>query len=207
LPSDQKTTVAADLTVGAITRRRTTMSEVRSAPLKELRQALCLECGAVRHAKVTYIGRGSRKLRCDGCQRTTVHAAVNWEGVDDREEANRKQAQGNAETVRELAALVSMFRSVNIEVLIAAADATSTEMDPMGGLVDVVRWLEPEAYQVRLARLLSPADQVYCLDWAWKSMRPAVARWHRCPVESDEDGELFQRIYNSGLELGIFVLS
>jgi hypothetical protein len=178
------------------------MSEVSVAQ----RQALCVECGAVRTVKAQYIGRGSRKLRCESCRRSTVHAAVNWDGTDLREEANREQAQGHADTLRELDALIQLFQTTGVEVLVTADDADE-ESDPMGGLVDVVRWLQPETYQVRLQRGLSAADRVYCLDWAWNSLRPAVARWHRCPVEIDVDGELFQRVYNNGLEQGIFTLS
>lgn len=180
------------------------MSEVSVAPAKTLRQGLCLECGAVRTAKARYLGRGTRTLRCDVCQRGTTHAAVNWDGHDVREEANVKQSQGNTDALREFEALMQLFRSCSIDVLISEPGVESGEADPLGGLVDVVRWLDPEGYQVRLAGHLSVADRVYCLDWAWKSIRPTVARWHRCPVEIDLDGDLFQRIYNNGRELGIF---
>lgn len=180
------------------------MSEVSQAPAKAMRQALCLTCGAVRTAKAQYLGRGSRTLRCEVCQRGTTHAAVNWDGEDLREEANRKQVQGDANTLRELEALVNLFRTCNIDMLIADDDDPSPDADPLGGLVEVVRWLEPESYLVRVQRGLSMADRVYCLDWAWKSMRPVIARWHRCPIEMDLDGELFQRIHNNAKELGIF---
>lgn len=178
------------------------MSEVSVAH----RQAMCLECGAVRTAKAQYIGRGSRKLRCQPCGRGTMHAAVNWDGIDPREEANRKRVRGDADTLRELDALMQLLQTCGVEVTMST-EADGAESEPMGGLVDVVRWLEPETYQLRLQGGLSMADRVYCLDWAWNSMRPAVARWHRCPVEVDVDGESFQRIYNNGLELGIFTRS
>jgi hypothetical protein len=183
------------------------MSEVSAAPVKAMRQALCLECGAVRMAKARYLGRGTRTLRCDACQRVTSHAAVNWDGLDLREEANRRQTEGDTETFRELEAQVQLFRSCHIDVLMAEPGETGPEADPLGGLVDIVRWIEPESYQVRLQRDLTVAERVYCLDWAWKSLRPAVARWHRCPIEIDLDGELFQRIYNNGREIGFFPAS
>lgn len=180
------------------------MSDVTQASTKAVRQALCLVCGSVRTAKAQYLGRGSRTLRCGHCGRGTTHAAVNWDGEDLREEANRKQVQGEVESLRELETLLGMLRTFNIDVLVAEDDDTSPDADPLGGLVEVVRWLEPEGYLIRVQRGLSLADRVYCLDWAWKSMRPTVARWHRCPVEIDLDGELFQRIHNNAKELGIF---
>jgi hypothetical protein len=183
------------------------MSDVSQAPAKATRQALCLQCGSLRTAKAQYLGRGSRTLRCNNCGQGTTHAAVNWDGEDLREEANRKQAQGDAEKLRELEALLAMFRTCSIDVLVAEDEDPSPDADPLGGLVEVVRWLEPEGYLVRVQRGLSMADRVYCLDWAWKSMRPTVARWHRCPVEIDPDGELFQRIHNNAKELGIFSAS
>ena len=116
------------------------MSEVSVAPAKTLRQGLCLECGAVRTAKARYLGRGTRTLRCEGCQRGTAHAAVNWDGHDVREEANLKQSQGNTDALRELEALMQLFRSCSIDVLISEPGVESGEADPLGGLVDVVRW-------------------------------------------------------------------
>ena len=180
------------------------MSEMSTAPAQTLSQAMCLECGSVRMAKSRYLGRGTRTLRCGACHRVTNHAAVNWDGVDLREEANRTQTRGETEAQHELDALLQLFRSCNIDVLVSGEDVTTPEAEPQGGLVDVVRWIEPEGYQVRVSGGLSVADRVYCLDWAWKSIRPTVARWHRCPIEMGLDGELFQRIYNNGRELGLF---
>ena len=180
------------------------MSELSAAPVKAMRQALCLACGTTRHAKVQYLGRGSRTLRCQSCQRATMHAAVNWEGVDDREEANRRQTTGETDAGRDLDALLALFRSCAIDIWVAEDDDASPGADPLGGLVEVLRWLERERFQVRLQRGLSLADRVYCLDWAWKSMRPAVARWHRCPIEVDASGELIRRIHNNAKELGLY---
>jgi hypothetical protein len=180
------------------------MSEMSTAPAQTLSQAMCLKCGSVRMAKSRYLGRGTRTLRCGGCRRVTNHAAVNWDGLDLREEANRTQTRGETEAQRELDALLQLFRSCTIDVLVSGDDATTPEAEPQGGLVDVVRWVEPVGYQVRVSGGLSVADRVYCLDWAWKSIRPTVARWHRCPIEMGLDGELFQRIYNNGRELGLF---
>jgi hypothetical protein len=142
-----------------------------AAPVEGLRQALCLECGAVRSAKARYLGRGSRPLRCE------------FEG------------------------LMHLFRTCHIDVLVDEADLTSPNAEPQGGLVDVVRWLDPEGYLVRLQRGLSLADRVHALDWAWRSIRPTIARWERCTIESDADGHTFQRIYNNELETGVFELS
>ena len=180
------------------------MSEVSAAPASTMRQALCLECGATRYAKAQYLGRGSRSLRCQSCERATMHAAVNWEGSDEREEANLRQTNGDAEAVRELDALLALFRTCQVHIWVAEDDDSSPDADPVGGLVEVVRWLEPETFQIRLQRGLSLVDRVYALDWAWKSMRPAIARWYRCPVEVDADGELFQRIHNNAKELGFY---
>ena len=180
------------------------MSDHALVPLQGVSQAMCLSCGAVRSANANYLGRGSRTLRCDPCDQVTMHAAVNWSGPDLREDANLKRNQANAEVNREHTALMQLFKSCQIEIIVGDADPTSYDGEPQGGLVDIVRWVDPEVYLVRLRRGLSLKDRVYCLDWAWKSIRPSVARWHRCPVEIDLDGDLFQRIYNNGRELGIF---
>jgi hypothetical protein len=129
---------------------------------------------------------------------------VNWDGQDPREEANSERSVINAGVFRELQALMRMFRSCNIDVIIDQADQTNAEAEPQGGLVDVVRWVQPEGYLVRLNRDLSPADRVHCLDWAWRSMRPSIAQWDRCTIEADLDGQLFQRIYNNERETGIY---
>lgn len=183
------------------------MSDHVVAPLNGLSQAMCLACGAVRSAKAQYLGRGSRSLRCEPCDQVTVHAAVNWHGPDLREEANLKRSLANAEVSREHQSLLRLFKSCQIEIIVGDADPTSYNGDPQGGLVDIVRWVEPQVYLVRLRRGLSLADRVYCLDWAWKSMRPAIAEWHRCVVETDLDGQPFQRIYNNELERGTYTLS
>jgi hypothetical protein len=183
------------------------MSEAIVSPLKGLRQAMCLECGAVRSAKAQYLGRGSRSLRCESCGRATTHDAVNWGGPDPREEANLNRNRAGAEVLAEFSALMRLFRTCHIDVLIAEADSTSPEAEPQGGLVDVVRWLEPEGYLVRLQPQLSVADRVHCLDWAWRSIRPSIALWDRCAIENDLDGQSFQRIYNNELENGTFELS
>lgn len=172
-----------------------------------LRQALCLDCGAVRSAKAHYLGRGSRILRCVPCGGVTTHAAVNWDGTDDREDANAEQNQRDALVSQELAQLLGLFQACGIDVLMDAREGTHPEAQPQGGLVDVVRWLQPEGYLVRVQHDLSVADRLYCLDWAWKSLRPAIARWARCVVEVDLDGQPFQRIYNNELETGAFVTS
>ena len=195
---------AAQHQLGGTDEKEPDMSEISTAPAQTLSQAMCLGCGSIRVAKSRYLGRGTRTLRCEVCQQATDHAAVNWDGLDLREEANRKQTRGETEAQRELDALLQLFRSCNIDVTVSDADAATPEAEPQGALVDIVRWVEPEGYQVRVGSGLSVADQVYCLDWAWKSIRPTVARWHRCPIEIDLDGELFQRIYNNGRELGIF---
>jgi hypothetical protein len=178
-------------------------SQVTVRPLSELRQALCCECGAIRHAKAQYLGRGTRILRCEPCGRVTTHAAVSWDQDDDREASNRLRDQGNAEDLRQLEAMVNLFRVSSIEVL--CDDGTgSPEAEPAGGLVDVIRWLDPEAYLVRLQRGLPVADRVHCLEWAWKSLLPTVARWDRCDIQTDADGERFQSIYNTEKESGIY---
>ncbi|MET1005663.1 MAG: hypothetical protein ABWX96_08955 [Propionibacteriaceae bacterium] len=171
-----------------------------------LGQAQCLECGAIRSAKARYLGRGNRALRCPSCGRVTTHAAVNWDGEDPREQANHSQpvVHPDTEVLNELDALMRLMRTCNIDVLIDESDVTSPEAEPQGGLVDIVRWLEPEGYLVRVQRNLSLADRVHCLDWAWRSMRPTIARWERCAIETDLDGQQFQRIYNNELETGVF---
>ena len=176
-------------------------------PVEGLRQALCLQCGGVRSAKARYLGRGTRPLRCESCGRSTTHAAVNWEGIDPREEANMARSEANANALNEFEGLMQLFRTCGIDVLVDEADLTSPNAEPQGGLVDVVRWLDPEGYLVRLQRGLSLADRVHALDWAWRSIRPAIARWERCTIEADADGHTFQRIYNNELETGVFELS
>lgn len=170
---------------------------------EEMRQAMCLQCGAVRSAKTRYIGRGARGLRCQVCRLTTTHAAVNWDGADPREDDNADRSRHDAEVSQQLAELHGLFRSCGIQVLSADSE-TDPENQPQGDLVDVIRWLEPEGYLVRLQGDLSPAEQAYCLDWAWRSLRPRVARWERCLVELDLDGQPFQRVYNNEREAGNF---
>ena len=47
-----------------------------------------------------------------------------------------------------------LFRTCRIDVLVDEADLTSPNAEPQGGLVDVVRWLDPEGYlRVVLARI------------------------------------------------------
>ena len=183
------------------------MSESALIRLKGLRQAMCLACGAVRSVQGQRLGRGSRLLPCDRCEEATSHAAVIWDGIDAKEVANLHRVQVDVEAAREHTALLELFRCCGIEVLDGATDAAGDTSVPLGGLVDVVHWLESEGYQVRLLPNLSLADRVYCLDWAWKSMRPGIAEWHRCLVEVDGDGPPFQRIYNNELERGIYELS
>jgi len=180
------------------------MSSARVVRTSSLGQAQCLDCGAIRSAKARYLGRGNRALRCLSCGHATTHAAVNWDGEDAREQANLAKSLVDPAVLRELVALMRLMRSCNIDVLIDESDVTNPEAEPQGGLVDVVRWLEPEGYLVRVQRDLSLADRVHCLDWAWRSMRPKVARWERCAVETDLDGQPFQRIYNNELETGAF---
>lgn len=194
-------------TTSAGGRKEARMSERVLANLSDQRQAMCLECGAVRSAKAQYLGRGTRTLRCSPCDRATDHAAVNWDGTDPRELANRKRTQINAEVGRQHLALLQLLQTCSIPVLSGEADSTSPDGQPQGGLVDVVRRLEPEGYQIRLQADLSLDDRVYCLDWAWRSMRPVVAEWDRCLVEFDLDGRPFQRIYNNELERGVYKLS
>lgn len=167
-----------------------------------LGQAMCLECGSIRAAKTAYLGRGSRPLRCEVCAALTTHAAVNWDGTDVREESNRERSLLDSQLEVEFHDLLKLFRSCHVDVLISEDPGVRPEAEPQGGLVDVVRWLQPEGYLVRLQRDLPLADRVHCLDWAWRSMRPSVARWERCVIESDVDGQLFQRIYNNELENG-----
>jgi len=174
------------------------MPESALIRLKGLRQAMCLECGAVRSAQAQGLGRSLFMLPCGVCERDTTHAAINWDGPDAKEAANHLRSEVSADVSREHAALLALFRSCQIELL---------EGEPLGGLVDAVRWLEPEGYQVRMRRDLALVDRVYCLDWAWKSIRPAIAEWHRCLVEVDLDGQPFQRIYNNELERGVYEVS
>lgn len=183
------------------------MSESALARLRGMRQVMCLTCGAVRPAAAQHVGRETPMLPCDRCDETTTHAAVNWDGLDVKEVANLYGTQVTAEATREHAALLELFRCCQIDVLDGGLDPNENDGAPLGGLVDVVRWLEPEGYQVRLLRNLSLVDLVYCLDWAWKSLRPGIAEWHRCLVEVDPDGQPFQRIYNNELERGIYELS
>lgn len=186
------------------------MSDSALLPGKGQRQAMCVECGAIRSARAQYLGRGFRTLRCVGCDRVTTHAAVNWDGTDPRELANRRRSEAQAAASREFAELVGLFSGCGIQVV--SADATSSErtgaeLEPQGGLVEVIRWLDPESYLVRLRSDLSLADRVYGLDWAWRSMRPAIAEWQRCLVELSDDGRTFRRIYNNELERGTYSLS
>lgn len=183
------------------------MSDSALHPGKGQRQAMCVDCGAIRSAEAQYLGRGFRTLRCVACDRVTTHAAVNWDGTDPRELANRRRSEAQAEASRNHAALLQLFRTCRIPVLGVDSDPAAAEPEPQGGLVEVVRWLEADGYQVRLRSGLSLADQIYCLDWAWRSIRPAIAEWERCLVELDTEGRTFQRIYNNELERGIYTLS
>ena len=170
------------------------------------RQALCCVCGATRYAKASYLGRGTRTLRCEPCRRATTHAAVTWEGTDQREESNRQRDEAHADDRREHDALVSLFAACHIELVGADDDVTDPESQPEGGLVDIVRWLSPEGYLVRVRHGLSITVRLYCLDWAWRILRPSIARWDRYPVRVNAEGQAFQHLYNDELEIGIYEL-
>ncbi|HYP45293.1 MAG TPA: hypothetical protein VEQ66_08875 [Propionibacteriaceae bacterium] len=184
------------------------MSDSALLPSKGQRQAMCVDCGAIRSARSQYLGRGFRTLRCVACDRVTTHAAVNWDGTDPRELANRRRSEAQAEASRNYAALLELFECCHIQVLTGTDSVQpAAEPEPQGGLIEVIRWLDSDSYQVRLRSELAIEDRVYCLDWAWRSMRPAIAEWDRCLVEFDIHGQGFQRIYNNELERGIYTLS
>ncbi len=184
------------------------MSEVPVAVAagKTDRQALCCVCGAVRYAKASYLGRGTRSLRCRHCGRATTHAAVSWEGSDGREESNRRRDVANADERREHEALVRLFGACHVDLVGLGDEPQDADDQPEGGLVDIVRWLEPEGYLVRVRTGLSVADRLYCLDWAWRVLRPSIARWDRYPVRVNAEGQHFQHLYNDELEIGIYEL-
>ena len=182
------------------------MFEISVAADKIERQALCCVCGATRYAKASYLGHGTRTLRCEPCGRATTHAAVAWEGPDRREESNRRRDEANADDRREYESLVTLFAACHIELLGSDDLAEDPESQPEGGLVDIIRWLDPEGYLVRLRNGLSLADRLYCLDWAWRIMRPSIARWERYPVRTNSEGQAFQHLYNDELEIGIYEL-
>jgi hypothetical protein len=151
-----------------------------------LADAVCDECCSVRTVKASYIGRTCRDLRCESCDRTTIHYAAPTTdlGSDWREERNGEQDQKNAILYKQLQTSIAMLDQVGIRF-------EYVETKEWYAQVWRERGRGSETCFIDLAADLTLAEQVEYLAGAWRGLLPAAdSRWLEPWVRDKDDPEM-----------------